>query len=236
MNSFPADGYEKLASEYYDAAKHPTCANFYEASFILVKNWASSYLSSVELACEVGCGNSMLAQILGEFNNAPKLILVDSAPSMLKYSMQYRGDRTSLVLGDAERLPFRSQSMDALLCSLGDPYNTNYLWADIKRILRRGATAFFTTPSFTWAQAFRRDISEEIWARFALGDGKEIRVSSIIYPQAEQRRLMEEHGLIVKDIVEVPLSDLTATEISPKLWTAHQLNLPVVTGYIVGAP
>ncbi len=228
--------YEELADEYYNASRHPTCANFYNASLLAAEQWVSGYLPHVEIACEVGCGRSALAELLvGNPSIAERLVLLDSSPSMLRYSMRYQTGRTRLILADAEELPFGPQSINALLSSLGDSYNTPQFWSEVKRVLRRDGIGLFTTPSSTWVQIFRDDIPTKTYAEFELRDDQKICVPSKVYSSEEQKQLIAAHDLIVKDVVEVPLSALRSSVISPKLLTAYGYDLPVVTGFIFSA-
>lgn len=225
--------YEDLAGEYYDADRHPTCANFREASGLLTDAWLLADAKHARTFCEVGCGKSLMAETLQRGSMFDRLILIDSSHSMLGYSEPWRQHRTDLVLADVARLPLRSDTIDALLSSLGDAYNTEGLWAEVARVLALDGVALFTTPSFAWAQAFRRDSADQMVAEFEVADGRIMRVPSLIRSPQDQLRLIEGQGLVVRNVIHVPIGALRHTVVSPKLDTRHGSALSIVTGYVV---
>jgi SAM-dependent methyltransferase len=164
MRDAVAATYEDLAGEYYDADRHPTCANFREASGLLTDAWLLADAKHARTFCEVGCGKSLMAETLQRGSMFDRLTLIDSSHSMLGYSEPWRQHRTDLVLADVARLPLRSDTIDALLSSPGDAYNTEGLWAEVARVLALDGVALFTTPSFAWAQEFRRDSADQMVA------------------------------------------------------------------------
>jgi SAM-dependent methyltransferase len=226
--------YEHLASEYYDAVRHPTCKNFSEASANLLGKWLQAFPISRGWLCEVGAGKSFVAEFLTQKSRTvDHLILMDSSPSMLAYSKQWASFGAHLVLSNAEMLPLASDSMELLVSSLGDPYNSKEFWNEAYRVLRRGGLSFFTTPSYDWAVAFRPRDDEEarMSAEFQLSDGARALVPSWIYSVSEQLRLIESSGLVVKSVAHVPLSALESERLSPKLLVGDA-DASVVTGFV----
>lgn len=66
---------------------------------------------------DVGCGTGALAgQVLAEIPTA-QLTGVDLAPKMVEKARQRLGHRASVVLGDAERLPFHDGMFDLVYCN-----------------------------------------------------------------------------------------------------------------------
>src|ERR1700735_627719 len=116
--------YEEIALEYYDVRRHPTCANFREATRIALRRFIGRFGSEKQTICEVGAGRSILVEELTRFHlHAEKILLIDSSPSMLKYSERFREKRISRSEGDATQLHLKSRSVEILVSSLGDPYN-----------------------------------------------------------------------------------------------------------------
>ncbi len=149
--------YDDVADEYYDKSLHPTCANFAELSerFFRRRLQPDSYKDKNVL--EVGCGRSIVAEIL--VNNEISLnglTLLDSSPRMLSYSEQWQQRGASLVVADAQDTRLLSHSFHLIISSLGDPYNGAPFWSEIERLLMVGGACLFTTPSYEWAQRFRR--------------------------------------------------------------------------------
>jgi SAM-dependent methyltransferase len=230
--------YEDIALEYYDSVRHPTCANFREASAFLLKRWLKETPHERGWLCEVGAGNSLLAELTAaEGQSEAELIITDSSPSMLSYSSQWANAKTHLVLSDALMLPFTSERFDLLVSSLGDPYNVPVFWKELHRVLRSGAVAFFTTPAYDWAVAFRNGHQSDLPpAEFELLKGGTVYVPSWIYSLPDQIEMIENSGLSVREHLTVSLSAITATPLSPKLLIDRGTDADVVEGYLVRKP
>jgi SAM-dependent methyltransferase len=229
----PLSGYETLASEYYDPVRHPTCANFREGSRALLAKWIGSISLDRSVVCEVGCGKSLLAEMLGRMADLRDVYLIDSSPSMLAYSQRWAQRGAHLVMGDAEALPLPAQSVDVLVSSLGDPYNVDAFWGEAQRVIRPSGRVLFTTPAYGWAKSFRVTYeADSHQADFELVDGRHVGVPSFILPTSQQTELVERHDLAVCEIVEFPMSALRGS-ISPKLVLRRGLEASVVTGYAI---
>ena len=226
--------YASIASEYYDPLRHPTCANFREASAQLLKRWLRRAAHEAGWVCEVGAGKSLLAELLAaEGLTAADLILTDASPSMLAHSRRAAGGKTHLLLCDATALPFGSGRLYALVSSLGDPYNIPRFWAEASRVLRPGGAVLFTTPAYEWATAFRDATnSRAVSAEFELFSGERISVPSWIYARDEQVRMIEQGGLVVEDYAHVAISQITMTPLSRKLLADRGPDATVVEGYL----
>jgi len=228
--------YKDISYEYYDYERHPTCANFREASLYLIRKWLRYINTKNGLLCEIGAGKALLAEILSlRERDKNKLIIMGSVPSMLAYSLQFANRRTCLVTGDALNLPITSESLDVIVSSLGDPYNELKFWREAHRALRDRGTLIFTTPAYDWAVAFRSktDVSDMMLAEFELLEGKQVFVPSWIYPRADQIAMIEKSGLFVQEYAKVPLLALNSEHLSPKLLSERGSDAGVVEGYLV---
>jgi ubiquinone/menaquinone biosynthesis C-methylase UbiE len=226
-----------LADEYYDPVRHPTCANFRDASEQFIGSRLGDMLST-DPVCEVGCGMSIIAEMYWN-RNLPlrNLYLTDSSSRMLEYSSKWRSAGAHLLLADAAELPFASKSIAICIASLGDPYNRPKFWDELARIMLPGGYAVFTTPSFEWAREYRlsnKDGSTEDTAEFRLADGKKILTPSIVCTPDDQVSMIEKaNDLQVADIASIVYSQLRSMTISPKLLMAKDRDQPVVTGYLI---
>jgi SAM-dependent methyltransferase len=227
--------YDTLAPEYYDAKHHPTCANFRHASKQIIKPWLEK-LADYRPICEVGAGMSVTAELLLEAGESiADLFLTDSAQSMLEYSLGWKIARDHISVAEASKLPFPASSFSLCISSLGDPYNTEKMWAELARVLRNDGYAIFTTPSYEWASIYRGLTgSGDRAAEFCLSDGRTIFAPSMIYDQNYQTKLIGSEPLMeVVDFRVITYSQLPARSISPKLLVARENNLPIVVGYLV---
>lgn len=229
MTSHP-DPYEAIAGEYYDRRRHPTSANFREASALLLERWLPGIVSPGSRIAEIGSGDSLMLEVATRLQlPLGRVSLVDSSPTMLRYSEHWRSPQVELILADAESLPFDTRSLDLVVSVLGDPYNTARFWSETARTLTRGGRAVYTTPSHEWSIAFRGELERAVFDR---SDGDELAVESVVLSRPEQRAIMQAAGLVVSTEADVALGELTGPR-SPKLRVLTSELSPVVTGYLV---
>jgi ubiquinone/menaquinone biosynthesis C-methylase UbiE len=202
---------------------HPTCSNFTCSSKHLITEWLKEYRTKVNRAdiFEVGAGRSILAQAADElsleFNN---LLISDGSEEMLRHSLKISKSGTKLMVADATMLPLRTGSIDALVASLADPYNSPNFWAEASRVLKSGGLALFTTPSWAWSKLFRgRNPAEQTdYAMFVTSEGTTRYLPSLIRSNEEQRSLIESEGLTASKITWVTVEQVSnAEQLSNKL-------------------
>jgi SAM-dependent methyltransferase len=231
--------YEDVASEYYDSVRHPTCANFREASDLLLNRWFEEYTVSESWISELGPGSSSAApHLINRGQSLDHLVLVDSSSTMLSYSREWSRCGAHFVIGDASTLPLRSEYFGLIVSSLGDPYNTSKFWKETSRVLRSGGYSFFTTPSYDWAVSFREysEAAAITAAEFELLNGSRLAVSSLIYPVSRQQMLIEAEGLRLDQVAHVSIAELSSTQLSSKLILKRGMNASIVTGYVISKP
>jgi SAM-dependent methyltransferase len=227
--------YSAIASEYYDALRHPTCKNLRDASTIFLERALSLCGRDSTWICDVGAGDSIVAALmLRRKSDLSRLLLVDCDYAMLSYSSQYSAHGAELLLGTNFQLPFPSKSIGTVISSLGDPYNRNEFWSELCRVLRPGGICLFTTPSFEWAVEFRASKSPEKKdaAYFELKNGTGVYVPSFIYSIDQQDALIRQYGLRVVDVEKIS-SDKLPRPLSPKLLKQGSPLPHVLTGFVV---
>lgn len=229
--------YDDVAVEYYNVVRHPTCANFREASALVIREWLSRLNKPDGRLCEVGAGKSLLAEFQSLVSHQAELIITDLSLSMLTYSSNFVNERVRLLLSDARALPFAAGTLDLVVSSLGDPYNVPQFWSEMYRVLRPGKWVFFTTPSYSWASSFRSgENGHNTVAEFELLGRESVLVPSWIHSRFQQVCMIERTGLQVEEYVQVPVSALKRTVISPKLLPSRGLRTAVIDGYLVRKP
>lgn len=223
--------YESIASEYYDAALHPTCANFREASLYLLNEFFKAEPVANGCICEVGAGKSSLLEILPAYRlRTKKVLITDASPSMLDHSRVLpNASLCDIELSDAYNIPLPSNSVAILVSSLGDSYNVWHFWNEVQRLLSPGGHVVYTTPTYDWAHLFRPEHSS-MYAEF--DNTKHLSIPSWIYPEDTQIRIIQAHQLSVKTVSHFHLSQLQSRVISPKLHCVEQDNYPFVSAYI----
>jgi len=218
--------YSEIATEYYDERRHPTCANFRAASAFILRTWLRSFLKRNSVIVETGAGASVALELIQDLRVPAALIVSDRSPAMLNQRHEFISG--TCLVSDAEQLAVRSASVDAILASLGDPYNTSTFWRECSRVLRPGGRVFFTTPSFEWARSFRNESgAPPMAAEFELADGRALFVPSLVLSPTEQVALIRSAGLNVGQERHVDCEVIPRTRRSPKLRTGA-----IVSGYL----
>lgn len=236
-DSRPAS-YEDLAAEYYDPVRHPTCANFRQASRLLLEKWLPKYLPGGSAVCEVGPGRSLVAELADQTGKAfCTMTLLDSSSAMLAYSKEFEKNGTELLVGKASSMPAESNSLNGVIACLGDPYNDSEFWQEVFRTLIPGGVCLYTTPSFEWASGFRKsgDPSDRMHAEFLLRDGRRVLVPSMIYSDQDQAEMIQAAGLNVVVIEHVRVNQLSGP-LSPKLLMNGERHGIAVAGFVAGKP
>lgn len=207
--------YDQVAPEYYDPARHPTCANFRQASQLLLERLAPDIPPAN--CCEVGAGDSLLAELIWRRHHELEgLLITDAVPAMLNYSRRWEQHGATLAIAKASHLPVPDASLLLLVASLADPYDDDSFWEEVARVLTPGGRCVLTTPSATWAHRFRAHGSPRDSAEFELGDGTSVQLRSLVRRPKEERQMIERHNLRVAEEATASL-DLLEEPISAKL-------------------
>ena len=228
-----ADAYESVATEYYDAVKHPTCANFRLASELFLRPRILRLGGSRSRWCEVGCGDSLAASLAVDLAKPlANILLTDGSLAMLRYSDRWVELGATAMVANATQLPTGSSVVDLLIASLGDAYNVPSFWHEVERILSTAGLCLFTSPSQAWAHAFRNGHPLHDQADFEVG-GTLVRLPSYIYGDDDQLGMITASGLEVVEQAVVTIGDLGGAVLSPKLIPLRGPNAAVVSGWVV---
>jgi SAM-dependent methyltransferase len=147
-----------------------------------------------------------------------RLVLLDASAAMLRHSAHWLKEDAHAILGDAALLPLRSCSLQLLVASLGDPFNSQAFWLEASRVLEPGGRLIFTTPSYQWAERFRSTMKQDQQkAEFDLADKRRVYTPSFIYQEEKQASMIEAVGLTLKQVDRFPLAALRSNRISWKL-------------------
>jgi SAM-dependent methyltransferase len=219
--------YDRVASEYYDARLHPTCADFRVASGNFLRRVFASEKPRGRLA-DIGCGLSLVNELVS--NN---LVLIDKSQEML--SQNIRSPEKRLI--DVEAENFGSLEFDWIFAILADPYNTAAAWKNIGAALKNDGECLFVVPSYHWTKVFRSRVAGERdgFARFVRSDSSIVYLPSIVLPQEMQASLITSAGLRLTSVNHVTMSDMPyvqSRKVSEYL-TAHD---PLIDIYRVRKP
>lgn len=234
MRTVVPENYDVVAAEYYDSDRHPTCANFRDASKALLRQLIEAASVSDRAWLEVGAGDSVLAELFVQMGwPVNDLLISDASPQMLSYSSRWHELGAKLLVAQANELPVESNSVDVIVSSLGDPYNTPGFWAEAYRCLSVNGHVFFTTPAYEWASSYRSlHQYPQRESEFLLASGDEVTLPSVILSEEQQLALFQGNGLQVAAIAKFDASQFVG-HVSPKLLRDGRASGTVVVGYDV---
>ena len=220
--------YDVLAAEYYDSVRHPTCANFREASQSLIEQLVP-FVATAD-CCEVGAGDSILARLIARRHGSlARVLITDASPEMLCHSRKWQRHGAGLAIARASHLPLRDRSQCLVVASLGDPYDDDGFWHEVSRVLVPGGHCVLTTPSWEWGERFRKH-HQPCTAQFTLADGRMVGVPSCLRPPRAEYALIGRHGLSVVAEGAVAVEHISSP-LSPKL-DIMAIGEPVVRGFL----
>jgi SAM-dependent methyltransferase len=223
--------YNLIASEYYDPALHPTCANFDGLSrkFLLPRIRAlPDYAVPI---IDVGCGRSLVAEAIHSMRrNLQSVTLLDSSADMLNHSRRWETEGARLIVADATKTELANCSFAVLVASLGDPYNTPAFWQEAYRLLKPNGICLFTTPSPEWAHEFRKSTQRDN-AEFVLSDGSVMLVPSYIPCTNDQTAMIEAAGFSLSERFVLHLSDISGPVSSKLLSKQPGRDRPILRGF-----
>lgn len=96
---------------------------------------------------DLGCGTGYFTEYLARQHPDAHLAALDLAPGMLEFARTKRKVDAHWVCGDAENLPFATDSFDQIFSSLAIQWcqNITQLFCEIGRVLKSGAQAHIAT-------------------------------------------------------------------------------------------
>jgi SAM-dependent methyltransferase len=227
--------YGPLAEEYYDPQRHPTCANFRTASALLLGRMLASLRLETAVVCEVGAGRSIVPDLVPDWaERLCELVLVDASPEMLAHSATAIEQGAVPEIADARALPFPADRFDLVIASLGDPFNDQAFWCEMRRVLVPGGVCLFTCPAYDWASTFRGKQGSGVigQAEFVTEGGEACMVPSLIRPPAAQIEMIKDAGLTLMDHGAIPFHAIDERSRSWKLCAERGPDAPIVEAYV----
>ena len=191
--------WETAAEDYYDQSRHPRTALLRQTSVAMLGSWFRRHPVRWDATTlEVGSGRP-----LAPLFTAGPVVALDWSQGMM--SPCDRSGRVAYLLGDAERIGIRPGAVDAIVASLGSPFNTGSFWRETRRVARPGAVVAFTAPSYEWAMRDRAVSAEESAATsratWSGARGHDELFTSVVMPDDEQIALAGSAGLRTLSVV-----------------------------------
>lgn len=138
---------------------------------------------------DLGCGNGNVLGLLQQKSDA-NLCGIDLSEKMIKQARQRFGNRVELQVGDAEKLQYREQQFDVIICNASFHHyiHPDIVIAEIKRVLKPQGTLILGDPTapFEWYLRFLN------WGLKWINSG-----DYHIYGKNEITKLLEQHGFTV---------------------------------------
>lgn len=106
---------------------------------------AKTKLCSADIVLDVGSGTGAIAAHMA--SQVACVIAVDIAEGMLRFAKDHYSHPITWVCGDAESLPFESESVDVIFSSLAIQWCNNLpvLMAELHRVLKPGGNIYLST-------------------------------------------------------------------------------------------
>ena len=130
-------------------------ANTYDQYAVLQYDIAERVLERLDVirtdirtVLDIGCGTGYCTRALAKRYPRANVIGMDLSPAMVSLANAQRGwrRRSRYLSGDAEALPFASQSVDLLFSNLAIQWcDPDRVFAEFARVLRPGGVLMFTT-------------------------------------------------------------------------------------------
>jgi glycosyltransferase involved in cell wall biosynthesis len=157
----------------------------------------TEFVEDYETGVDVGCGSSVILDSL------PGVVGADLSEKKLRFVSSHL--RNPLVRCDVRRLPFKTASLDLLICSQvieHVPYDVG-IFAEFRRALRPGGTLVLGTPDYD-RLAWR--VTEWFYRRLAPGAYGDEHIAR--YTLASLTRLLAEHDFEFLDHAYVGAGEL----------------------------
>ena len=215
-------GYDTIAPEFKDSLRITT-ANFHDLSSPFLQKALDSLPPTAASCLEVGAGG-------GWARSALKWPILQYIAFDISHRMLLDQNSERRVVGDCDKLPFRTSAFDVVLASLADPFCHPRALAEIRRVLTRGGWLILTCPANEWARLLRRSEEESV-TTFLMSDGSPVTVPSITYSLEALCNLLTFCGFNVLESQratssELPSSHTVSSAISSVLRT--NMRLPLV--------
>lgn len=159
---------------------------------------------------DIGAGTGRLSKALAQRYKKARIIATDLAPNMLRAARRHAAPlarllhRQSFVNGDAERLPFATQTADMIFSNLTLQWcsDLDKAFAEFRRILKPGGLALFSTfgPDTlkelreSWAEADLSNSLHRPSRERAGGAGQSIQGAAP--PASNEKDWGKEHGAV----------------------------------------
>jgi ubiquinone/menaquinone biosynthesis C-methylase UbiE len=173
--------FDKEAKNYSQTSDGKFCRRVYPAILdALEKTKAVSLL-------DVGCGTgNILAQIQGE----KALFGIDLSPQMIEAAKQNLGQKATVVVGDAEKLPWNNSMFDTVCCTFSFHHYPNPLnvLKEMQRVLKPGGFLVLADP---WMLSPARQILHFTFRYSSQGD-------CACYGKSDMRSLLQKSGFTLK--------------------------------------
>ena len=97
---------------------------------------------------DLGCGNANVISMLLQKTDA-KLYGLDLSEKMIDVCKKRIGKRADFVVGDAEKLPYKDESMDVIICNASFHHypNPNIVLEEMWRTLKKGGVLILGDPT-----------------------------------------------------------------------------------------
>lgn len=136
------------ANWYFESLKKDPLQKFWHNTRFREVRIVTTSASSV---LDVGCADGVFSNIIFKSTNAEKFIGLDVVKTSIAWAKKHwiKNKKMKFIVGDAHKLPFNSNSFDAVFClealeHVADPLK---VFKEFKRVMKKGGYGVFLVPS-----------------------------------------------------------------------------------------
>jgi ubiquinone/menaquinone biosynthesis C-methylase UbiE len=108
-------------------------------------------ITPADLVLDVGCADGVFSSIIFKKSKAKSLIGLDIVKTSVDWAKKHwkSNKKMEFIVGDAHKLPFESNSFDAVFCleALEHVANPTKVLKEFKRVMKKGGYGVFLVPS-----------------------------------------------------------------------------------------
>jgi 2-polyprenyl-3-methyl-5-hydroxy-6-metoxy-1,4-benzoquinol methylase len=154
---FSKDVEKESLNEFYNTIEGDIDEKAYNSDLFVQKYWQQRKTDEIktclkintkDIIIDIGCGSGVQIRETGA-SKAKLAIGVDLNKNALLFAREKKIPNTDYIIADAEKLPFKSENIDKIICAeiIEHLINPKDMILEIKRVLKKNGEIIITTPN-----------------------------------------------------------------------------------------
>jgi hypothetical protein len=183
--------YSQIADSYY-STKNPT-TRLFDMAIARYLDLHPPLVGQRGYYAEIGSGRTGLNRFFSSTTSA--LILVDISRKMIHHSQGVGAPCFHFLIGSAFWLPFKTSAFSGIYSFLGDAFNTDDYFREVRRTLLKNGEFIHIVPDFLWAETLRKEIGIPLnETYFPHNQGSKVFAPSIVWSDDKLRNMIFQAG------------------------------------------